>query len=190
MDEIDAHMHPAWQQSLLARLRALLPNVQIIASTHSPLVVAGLDVQEMTRFDRDADGAVVQVPIDRDMTVGRADQILTGDLFGLESTLALGDATDRRLREYEELLGMPDRTPVQERRYARLHRVLAERIPPAGAETKLERRSQQLVQAVLDIDFAGEQHDEQRRKLFEKVSAVARSMGWLELAGDRPAEPR
>ena len=90
----------------------------------------------------------------------------------------------------QELLGMPDRTPVQERRYARLHRLLSERIPPAGAETKLERRSQQLVQAVLDIDFAGEQHDEQRRKLFEKVSAVAQSMGWLELAGDRPAEPR
>src|SRR5262249_46483597 len=52
MDEIDAHMHPLWQQQLLGRLKKLLPNVQVIATTHSPLVVAGLEVEEVTRFLR------------------------------------------------------------------------------------------------------------------------------------------
>ena len=64
--------------------------MQVIATTHSPLVVAGLDVEEVTRFMRDETGAVVQVSLDRDMTEGRADQILTGDLFGLDFDLRPG----------------------------------------------------------------------------------------------------
>src|SRR5258708_30625214 len=42
IDEIDTHMHPHWQRSLADRLSELFPNVQFIATTHSPLVVAGL----------------------------------------------------------------------------------------------------------------------------------------------------
>ena len=68
MDEIDAHMHPLWQQQLLGRLKKLLPNVQVIATTHSPLVVAGLEVEEVTRFVRNEAGEVVAAPIDN--TIG------------------------------------------------------------------------------------------------------------------------
>ena len=39
MDEIDAHMHPSWQQQLLLKLKRLLPNVQVIATTHSPYLL-------------------------------------------------------------------------------------------------------------------------------------------------------
>ncbi|MCU0485518.1 MAG: AAA family ATPase [Anaerolineales bacterium] len=40
IDEIDAHMHPLWQQNIFLHLRKLFPQVQFIATTHSPLVVA------------------------------------------------------------------------------------------------------------------------------------------------------
>ena len=183
MDEIDAHMHPAWQQQLLAKLKGILPNVQVIATTHSPLVVAGLEVAEVTRYVRDESGAVVEVAIDEDMTEGRADQILTGDLFGLQSTFTLAQSNARLMDEYKVLLGKSERTEEQERRFGELDRLLRERVPPASAESKLERRAQKLVQAVLEADYSVERRDELRSKLLEKTQAVVASMGWTEASG-------
>lgn len=41
IDEIDAHLHPSWQQKILRLFRSTFPNVQFIVTAHSPLVVAG-----------------------------------------------------------------------------------------------------------------------------------------------------
>jgi tetratricopeptide (TPR) repeat protein len=41
IDEIDAHLHPSWQQKILHLFRTTFPNVQFIVTAHSPLVVAG-----------------------------------------------------------------------------------------------------------------------------------------------------
>jgi energy-coupling factor transporter ATP-binding protein EcfA2 len=40
LDEIDIHLHPAWQRKVLPFVQKAFPNAQIIASTHSPVVVA------------------------------------------------------------------------------------------------------------------------------------------------------
>jgi len=183
MDEIDAHMHPAWQQQLLAKLKDILPNVQVIATTHSPLVVAGLEVAEVTRYVRDETGAVVEVSIDEDMTEGRADQILTGDLFGLQSTFTLAHSNARLMDEYKVLLGKSDRTEAQEQRFIELDRLLQDRVPPAGAESKLERRVQKLVQTVLEADYSADSVDKLRTELLEKTRDVATSMGWTKALG-------
>ena len=39
LDEIDAHLHPAWQRRILHVAERLLPNAQLIVSTHSPFVI-------------------------------------------------------------------------------------------------------------------------------------------------------
>lgn len=41
IDEIDAHLHPDWQQKIVWYLRRTFPNVQFILSAHSPLIVSG-----------------------------------------------------------------------------------------------------------------------------------------------------
>jgi predicted ATP-dependent endonuclease of OLD family len=41
IDEVDAHLHPSWQQKIIGLLRDSFPNVQFIVTAHSPLVVAG-----------------------------------------------------------------------------------------------------------------------------------------------------
>lgn len=43
IDEIDSSIHPVWQSRLLKILREKFTNTQIICTTHSPLMVAGLD---------------------------------------------------------------------------------------------------------------------------------------------------
>lgn len=40
IDEIDMHLHPTWQRSIIERLTATFPNCQFILSTHSPLVIS------------------------------------------------------------------------------------------------------------------------------------------------------
>lgn len=47
IDEIDLHLHTSYQYALLPRLLTLLPNVQFIMTTHSPLLPLGME-QEFT----------------------------------------------------------------------------------------------------------------------------------------------
>ena len=43
IDEIELHLHPEWQKSILPRLLQAFPNVQFIVTTHSSLVLAQLN---------------------------------------------------------------------------------------------------------------------------------------------------
>lgn len=39
IDEVELHLHPRWQQTVIPNLRAAFPNTQIILTTHSPAVL-------------------------------------------------------------------------------------------------------------------------------------------------------
>ena len=43
IDEVELHLHPAWQRDILPRLMNTFPNVQFMVTTHSPLVLAQLN---------------------------------------------------------------------------------------------------------------------------------------------------
>lgn len=40
IDEIDLHLHPQWQQTIIERLTSTFPNVQFVVTTHSPQVLS------------------------------------------------------------------------------------------------------------------------------------------------------
>ncbi len=42
IDEIDVHLHPVWQRRLMEFLGKALPNMQIVATSHSPLIAQQL----------------------------------------------------------------------------------------------------------------------------------------------------
>ncbi|EJW93839.1 ATP binding protein, partial [gut metagenome] len=46
IDEIDLHLHPTLEQSVLSRLTRTFPNTQFIVSTHSPLVITNLSLED------------------------------------------------------------------------------------------------------------------------------------------------
>ena len=56
IDEIDAHLHPSWQQKVMGMLTRHFPNVQFIVSAHSPLIVAGCDRKEVAVLRRSSTG--------------------------------------------------------------------------------------------------------------------------------------
>lgn len=51
IDEIDMHLHPQWQRSIIQRLQTTFPNCQFILTTHSPLVIS--DTQDILVYDLD-----------------------------------------------------------------------------------------------------------------------------------------
>lgn len=58
VDEIDLHLHPTLQRTLVPKLRRLLPHVQFIVTTHSPMVLACFDQSELRLLDRNAKGGI------------------------------------------------------------------------------------------------------------------------------------
>lgn len=126
MDEIDAHMHPAWQQTLVHGLKKVFPNIQFIVSTHSPLVVGGLEPDQIFRFARDENNEVVKLELSSEDLHGRADQLLTGSLFGLQFT---SDIKTNTLRErYYELNIKESLSPEEEKELEETAKKLNERI--------------------------------------------------------------
>jgi energy-coupling factor transporter ATP-binding protein EcfA2 len=52
VDELEQHLHPSFQLDLLGRLRRLLPELQIIGTTHSPLIAMGALPHELIALKR------------------------------------------------------------------------------------------------------------------------------------------
>lgn len=84
VDEIDLHLHPKWQRTLMSYLSERFPNTQFIATAHSPLVVQAAGDANIALLRREGDHVVIENNVEA-IRNWRVDQILTSDLFGLES---------------------------------------------------------------------------------------------------------
>jgi len=47
IDELDLHLHPKWQKSILGKLVQTFPNIQFICTTHSSLIINHLDKESV-----------------------------------------------------------------------------------------------------------------------------------------------
>jgi predicted ATPase len=168
IDEIDAHMHPEWQNNLVTKISEFFPNVQFVATTHSPLIVGGLPAAQVFRFVREEQGAITQLDVEPGMTMGRADQILTGALFGLPTTF--DQKTLEEIEKYQKLLGNKNRTPTEEKEFRSLERILEFRIP-LPEEMPTERRTRELLSALLKEDI-GDKHPNLQEELLQRAEKL------------------
>jgi hypothetical protein len=139
VDEIDLHIHPAWQRHLLQFLSARFPSAQFIVTAHSPLVVQAAADANLVVLRRDGD----RVVIDNDPTSvrgWRVDQILTSELFGLDSARPVREA--ELLRERTALLSQRELGEPEQRRLAQIERELGA-LPTA--ETPEDREAMDLI---------------------------------------------
>lgn len=51
IDEIDLHLHPQWQQTILKDLHAIFPKVQFIVSSHAPAVINSISREQIRILD-------------------------------------------------------------------------------------------------------------------------------------------
>ncbi|MGZ3459035.1 MAG: AAA family ATPase, partial [Archangium sp.] len=62
VDELDLHLHPRWQATLIPALKALFPRLQFIATTHSAMLLPGLEQDEVLVLRQDEEGNVYVSP--------------------------------------------------------------------------------------------------------------------------------
>jgi predicted ATP-binding protein involved in virulence len=55
IDELDLHLHPAWQQNIVKSLKTTFPNIQFVATTHSPFVIQEMEDNEVYKINSTAD---------------------------------------------------------------------------------------------------------------------------------------
>ena len=47
IDEVDLHLHPEWQKTIVSRLTACFPSVQFLVTTHSPQVLSHTEARQV-----------------------------------------------------------------------------------------------------------------------------------------------
>ena len=62
IDEVELHLHPAWQQRILGDLQRTFPNAQFIVSTHSPQVLTTVEPNRIVNLHRDGGRIVAGTP--------------------------------------------------------------------------------------------------------------------------------
>ena len=117
LDEIDAHLHPRWKMRIVEGLRRSFPRIQFIATTHEPLCLRGLGQDEIAVMKKTDEGIsiITDVPSPKGL---RIDQLLTSDLFGLDSTI--DPSVDALFQEYYQLLALPIPNEAQAKRLEEL----------------------------------------------------------------------
>ena len=119
VDEIDAHLHPEWQRKLVDLTKKYFPRLQVIATSHSPLLAGCLRRQEVRVLDRN--GAQLDVMID---PFGQSSQsLLTGPLFNLPFDRNL--QAEEIIVEYTNLFQKRGRTEAEDKRLDELREQIA-----------------------------------------------------------------
>lgn len=110
VDEIDLHLHPTWQTTVVEGLKSAFPKMQFIVTTHSPLVLAGCRADEVWRLLQDPSTGDVTA-----QTSAAEPMLLTGselnrDFFGVERA----SPASEELRRYVELASNPYRSDAED----------------------------------------------------------------------------
>lgn len=143
VDEPEQHLHPSMQTDLLDRLSKLFPDVQIIATTHSPLVALGILPSELVVLKREGKKVFdIQVP---DFSGYSAeDMLVDSKLFDSD---VYSSVTNKKITRYRKLISIPKnrRTEKQERELKSLSDYLISQQIPEDRESQTAKVFRRLI---------------------------------------------
>jgi predicted ATP-binding protein involved in virulence len=100
LDEVDAHLHPKWQRSILPSVRKALPEVQLFATSHSPFVISSCPGARIHVLKVDDSGRASNLP-PVDAPIGESVLATMKDIFGVDSRFDV--ETEKQLEEWNQL---------------------------------------------------------------------------------------
>lgn len=103
IDELDLHLHPSWQQTILGDLTRAFPATQFIVTTHSPQIVSTVKPQNIRILRSDEDGKWIaddKAPNTYGHSNSRSLEAVMGGRAYPEHLQTVAD-----LREYQRLVG-------------------------------------------------------------------------------------
>ena len=136
IDEIDLHLHPQWQQTILSDLHAIFPEIQFIVSSHAPAVINSVPREQIRILDhgeiympaaqtygRDANSILREV---MNVSERPAEIKQRMDLFYAYMDENNYKEADRVLTEIETIVGTTDPDIAAARTSLDLERILGE----------------------------------------------------------------
>ncbi len=116
IDEVDLHLHPKWQRTILRDLNRVFPNIQFIVSTHSPIIVVGAaEIAQVVNLNAVLSEGDELLP---SVYISNIGQVLLSDFFGLKSLQS--PAWDDRIQERDEILAKSEPSAEDEMRLVEL----------------------------------------------------------------------
>lgn len=103
LDEIEQHLYPGLQTDLLGKLRQLFPKLQIVTSTHSPMIALGVNSPaELIVFRRTDNGKISARPTAKPLSgYSVEDMVVDPEIF---ESQAYGPETSAKLSAYQQLV--------------------------------------------------------------------------------------
>jgi AAA domain, putative AbiEii toxin, Type IV TA system len=96
VDEIDLHLHPAWQRAAVPTLAQAFPKLQFVFTSHSPLVASTVERENVFVTDQAEDGTATIKQLDEKVFGRSAEQLLLSSYFGLKTTRPAAFQDDAR----------------------------------------------------------------------------------------------
>lgn len=142
IDEIDLHLHPKWQRTIIDKLTETFPNIQFIVSTHSPILLSGaLEKAQIMILTAESVTDIQALDyINYDIS-----QLLLSDLFGIDSSRST--KWTPLINEQKSLLEKSIRTPEEEERLKELDKTLS---ALSYGDTLAQIQSRELIQKIAE----------------------------------------
>ncbi len=101
IDEVDLHLHPAWQRVIISKLTAVFPNCQFIVSTHSPQILSHVNAENIFVLKQSKDSVEISKPTE---SYGKSSDRQLEDILGVEARpLKIKEDLDRLFKLIQEM---------------------------------------------------------------------------------------
>jgi energy-coupling factor transporter ATP-binding protein EcfA2 len=130
LDEIECHLHPAWQRRVLPAFQKLFPNGKILIATHSPFVISSLNHGWIHKLKPSSAG---RVEIEKPLRAKEGDSYISAveDILGVKEWYDLD--TEKQLSDFR---GFRDKALTGDVASLQSAVDLAEKISLKGIELK------------------------------------------------------
>lgn len=105
IDEIDIHLHPEWQRTILPVIQKLFRNAQIFVTTHSPFVVGSIDNAWIYKLELENGKGILKETVEA--KTGTSYPAIVDEIFGIDNYFDI--QTQKEFEKFysykDELLG-------------------------------------------------------------------------------------
>jgi len=145
IDEIELHLHPNWQRRLIQYLEKMLPNFQIITTTHAPLTAQQAPKDSLFFIRRDESQKLHLEKFVGDPRLVRIEQLLRTPAFGISTIASMKIETQRE--KYDKLKTKSNKSASEQKEFKKIAKFLKD-IPDPSYKTTEEKKQINLLERI------------------------------------------
>lgn len=145
IDELELHLHPIWQRRLIEYISEVLPNFQIIATTHSPLTAQQAEEGCLFVLKRDEESKIHLLPFSGNPQFLQVDQLITTPIFGVATSESL--RIEEARKQYERLKKLEHLNEEEEKEFEKVKKFLSE-MPDRNYYSETDKKQLDLLKKI------------------------------------------